>query len=189
MNPKTMYLINKLPGEGQAREGVSLTHITIILARKSQLKLPCFNFFLQCINCDEFTTCTQKPSKDVKFYELPHSVHISSCNPLFLNLSVQHREAPLLATKWKQLSQDQLFAERQLRNLRCGFSKSNARITLLTQCSLTVRDGHRSAHTKYSDPMDFVIWIFHDFHSEDLKVLVSLDEIVQSCCESHFTDG
>lgn len=46
MNCKTMDLRNKLPGEGQAWEDVSLTHIRITLAKKSQLKLPCFHFVL-----------------------------------------------------------------------------------------------------------------------------------------------
>lgn len=106
-----MDLKNKLPGEGQTVEDISLTHIRIILAKKSQLKLPCFHFVLTMHQLRQVHCLHAETQQRFSFMNtLLHSVHISSCNSLFLNLSVQHGEAPL-ATKWKQLSQAQLFAE------------------------------------------------------------------------------
>ena len=90
MTRKTMDLRNKLPGEGQAWEGMSLTHIRIILAKKSQLNCLVFILFFQHIDCNEFITCTRKPSEDVKFYEHPSP----QCPNILLQSAISHPVCP-----------------------------------------------------------------------------------------------
>lgn len=153
--------------------------------------MPCFNFFLTMHQLQWVHYLHTETQQRCKVLWMPFLI-VSTYPPAIHYFSTclsNTGKLLFLLLNGSSFPRTNYLQRDNLRNPRYCFSKSNAHITLLTQCSLTVRDRHRSAHTEYSDPMDFVIWIFHDFNSEDLKVLISLDEIVQSCCKSHFTDG